>query len=152
DITGNTNTASYKEDTKLEDRLALEAEEEKKYEDGYGGSQWDDGPAGGSKGGSWSTNIQRQDAAEKQSIQAQVASESAHELNEIQQAVAAESQSSRGSATMGDQGAAVVQLNRNDDQSARFRDEYSGPRPIEAGASYEAPRVKSFDSPNHYNG
>lgn len=63
DIAPNTN--SYKEDTKLEDRLAIEAEEEKKYEDGYGGQGWDDGPAGASKGaGSWSTNIQRQDAAE----------------------------------------------------------------------------------------
>lgn len=62
---GNSNgPASYKEDTKLEDRLALEAEEEKKYEDGYGGNQWEDGPTGGSKGGSWSTNIQKQDAAE----------------------------------------------------------------------------------------
>lgn len=61
DVSSNTN--SYKEDTKLEDRLALEAEEEKKYEDGYGGQGWDDGPAGNSKG-SWSTNIQRQDAAE----------------------------------------------------------------------------------------
>lgn len=60
---GNSNSASYKEDTKLEDRLALEAEEQKKYDDGYGGNQWDDGPQGG-KGGSWSNNIQKQDAAE----------------------------------------------------------------------------------------
>lgn len=62
---GNSNTNSYKEDTKLEDRLALEAEEEKKYEDGYGGNRWEDGPTGGgSSRGSWSTNIQKQDAAE----------------------------------------------------------------------------------------
>ena len=57
----------YKEDTRLEDRLALEAEEEKKYEtgEGYGGGGgngggWDDG----TKGVNWATNIQRQDAAE----------------------------------------------------------------------------------------
>ncbi|XP_031558210.1 uncharacterized protein LOC116294696 isoform X4 [Actinia tenebrosa] len=147
DVSSNTN--AYKEDTKLEDRLALEAEEEKKYEDGYGGQGWDDGPAGNSKG-SWSTNIQKQDAAEKQSIQAQVASESAHELNEIQQAVASESQSSRGSATMGDQGATVVQVggNSNEGQGARFREE-EAQRPMETGASYEVPRIKSFESNGH---
>lgn len=59
----------YKEDTKLEDRLAMEAEEEKKYEtgEGYGpggggggGAGWEDG----AKGVNWATNIQRQDAAE----------------------------------------------------------------------------------------
>lgn len=59
----------YKEDTRLEDRLAMEAEEEKKYEtgEGYGtggggggGAGWDDG----GKGVNWATNIQRQDAAE----------------------------------------------------------------------------------------
>lgn len=66
DIGGNSN--DYKEDTKLEDRLAMEAEEEKKYEtgEGYGtgggggGTGWDDG----GKGVNWATNIQRQDAAE----------------------------------------------------------------------------------------
>ncbi|XP_029199295.2 spidroin-1-like isoform X11 [Acropora millepora] len=108
------NSDDYKEDTRLEDRLAMEAEEEKKYEtgEGYGtgggagggGAGWDD--AG--KGVNWATNIQRQDAAEKQSIQAQVASESAHELDEIQRAIAAESQSSRGSASIGNGGASVV--------------------------------------------
>lgn len=45
---------------------------------------------------------------QKQSIQAQVASESAHELDEIQRAIAAESQSSRGSASIGNGGASVV--------------------------------------------
>lgn len=45
---------------------------------------------------------------QKQSIQAQVASESAHELDEIQRAIAAESQSSRGSASIGNEGASVV--------------------------------------------
>ena len=64
------NSDDYKEDTRLEDRLAMEAEEEKKYEtgEGYGtgggagggGAGWDD--AG--KGVNWATNIQRQDAAE----------------------------------------------------------------------------------------
>lgn len=64
------NSDEYKEDTRLEDRLAMEAEEEKKYEtgEGYGtgggagggGAGWDD--AG--KGVNWATNIQRQDAAE----------------------------------------------------------------------------------------
>ena len=64
------NSDDYKEDTRLEDRLAMEAEEEKKYEtgEGYGtgggagggGTGWDD--AG--KGVNWATNIQRQDAAE----------------------------------------------------------------------------------------
>ncbi|KAJ7386768.1 hypothetical protein OS493_006793 [Desmophyllum pertusum] len=112
------NNDNYKEDTRLEDRLAMEAEEEKKYEtgEGYGGggggggggagggAGWDEG----GKGGNWETNIQRQDAAEKQSIQAQVASESAHELDEIQRAIAAESQSSRGSASIGNGGAASV--------------------------------------------
>ena len=49
--------------------------------------------------------------SQKQSIQAQVASESAHELDEIQRAITAESQSSRGSATMGNSGATVVQVN-----------------------------------------
>lgn len=111
DFGGNNN--DYKEDTKLEDRLAMEAEEEKKYEtgEGYGpggggggGAGWEDG----AKGVNWATNIQRQDAAEKQSIQAQVASESAHELDEIQRAIAAESQSSRGSASIGNEGASVV--------------------------------------------
>lgn len=116
DIGGNNN--EYKEDTRLEDRLAMEAEEEKKYEtgEGYGtggggaggggggGGGWEDG----GKGVNWATNIQRQDAAEKQSIQAQVASESAHELDEIQRAIAAESQSSRGSASIGNGGASVV--------------------------------------------
>ena len=68
DLGGNSN--EYKEDTRLEDRLAMEAEEEKKYEtgEGYGtgggagggGTGWDD--AG--KGVNWATNIQRQDAAE----------------------------------------------------------------------------------------
>ena len=67
DFGGNNN--DYKEDTKLEDRLAMEAEEEKKYEtgEGYGpggggggGAGWDDG----AKGVNWATNIQRQDAAE----------------------------------------------------------------------------------------
>ena len=59
--TGGSN--SYKEDTNLEDRLALEAEEEKKYENGesYGG--YDDGVAT-DKSANWETNIQRQDAAE----------------------------------------------------------------------------------------
>lgn len=112
DLGGNNN--DYKEDTRLEDRLAMEAEEEKKYEtgEGYGagggggggGAGWDEA----SKGVNWATNIQRQDAAEKQSIQAQVASESAHELDEIQRAIAAESQSSRGSASIGNAGASVV--------------------------------------------
>lgn len=112
DLGGNNN--DYKEDTRLEDRLAMEAEEEKKYEtgEGYGagggggggGTGWDEA----SKGVNWATNIQRQDAAEKQSIQAQVASESAHELDEIQRAIAAESQSSRGSASIGNAGASVV--------------------------------------------
>ncbi|XP_020612927.1 uncharacterized PE-PGRS family protein PE_PGRS46-like isoform X2 [Orbicella faveolata] len=112
DLGGNNN--DYKEDTRLEDRLAMEAEEEKKYEtgEGYGGggggggagAGWEDG----GKGVNWATNIQRQDAAEKQSIQAQVASESAHELDEIQRAIAAESQSSRGSASIGNGGASVV--------------------------------------------
>ncbi|XP_078376415.1 uncharacterized protein LOC144659782 isoform X3 [Oculina patagonica] len=110
DLAGNNN--AYKEDTRLEDRLAMEAEEEKKYEtgEGYGGggggggAGWGDG----GKGVNWATNIQRQDAAEKQSIQAQVASESAHELDEIQRAIAAESQSSRGSASIGNGGASVV--------------------------------------------
>lgn len=111
DLGGNNN--DYKEDTRLEDRLAMEAEEEKKYEtgEGYGtggggggGAGWDDG----GKGVNWATNIQRQDAAEKQSIQAQVASESAHELDEIQRAIAAESQSSRGSASIGNGGASVI--------------------------------------------
>lgn len=45
---------------------------------------------------------------QKQSIQAQVASESAHELDEIQRAIAAESQSSRGSASIGNGGASVI--------------------------------------------
>lgn len=45
---------------------------------------------------------------QKQSIQAQVASESAHELDEIQRAIAAESQSSRGTASIGNGGASVV--------------------------------------------
>ena len=72
DIGGNNN--EYKEDTRLEDRLAMEAEEEKKYEtgEGYGtggggaggggggGGGWEDG----GKGVNWATNIQRQDAAE----------------------------------------------------------------------------------------
>lgn len=67
DIGGSNN--EYKEDTRLEDRLALQAEEEKKYEtgEGYGtggggggGAGWDDGV----KGVNWATNIQRQDAAE----------------------------------------------------------------------------------------
>lgn len=67
DLGGNNN--DYKEDTRLEDRLAMEAEEEKKYEtgEGYGtggggggGAGWDDG----GKGVNWATNIQRQDAAE----------------------------------------------------------------------------------------
>lgn len=68
DIGGNNN--DYKEDTRLEDRLAMEAEEEKKYEtgEGYGtggggggaGAGWEDG----GKGVNWATNIQRQDAAE----------------------------------------------------------------------------------------
>ncbi|XP_022788540.1 spidroin-1-like isoform X4 [Stylophora pistillata] len=115
DLGGNNN--EYKEDTRLEDRLAMEAEEEKKYEtgEGYGtgggggggggaGGGWEDG----GKGANWASNIQRQDAAEKQSIQAQVASESAHELDEIQRAIAAESQSSRGSASIGNGGASVV--------------------------------------------
>ena len=60
--------SEYKEDTRLEDRLALQAEEEKKYEtgEGYGtgggggGAGWDDG----AKGINWATNIRRQDAAE----------------------------------------------------------------------------------------
>ena len=68
ELGGNNN--DYKEDTRLEDRLAMEAEEEKKYEtgEGYGGggggggagAGWEDG----GKGVNWATNIQRQDAAE----------------------------------------------------------------------------------------
>ena len=57
---------SYKEDTSLEDRLALEAEEEKKYEngEGYGGGEnWNDG-VGGGKGANWASNIRQQDVAE----------------------------------------------------------------------------------------
>ena len=67
DLAGNNN--EYKEDTRLEDRLALEAEEEKKYEtgEGYGGGGGGGGGAGwedSGKGVNWATNIQRQDAAE----------------------------------------------------------------------------------------
>lgn len=72
------NNDNYKEDTRLEDRLAMEAEEEKKYEtgEGYGGggggggggagggAGWDEG----GKGGNWASNIQRQDAAEVMDI------------------------------------------------------------------------------------
>jgi hypothetical protein len=46
---------------------------------------------------------------------------------------------------MGDQGATVVQVNGNDGQSTRYREE-GNPRQMEAGPSYEAPRAKSFDS------
>lgn len=67
DLGGNNN--EYKEDTRLEDRLAMEAEEEKKYEtgEGYGGGGGGGGGAGwedSGKGVNWATNIQRQDAAE----------------------------------------------------------------------------------------
>ena len=69
DLGGNNN--GYKEDTRLEDRLAMEAEEEKKYEtgEGYGGGGGGGGGGGagwedGGKGVNWATNIQRQDAAE----------------------------------------------------------------------------------------
>ena len=68
DLGGNNN--DYKEDTRLEDRLAMEAEEEKKYEtgEGYGtgggGGGTGAGWADGGKGVNWATNIQRQDAAE----------------------------------------------------------------------------------------
>ncbi|XP_032241337.2 spidroin-1 isoform X1 [Nematostella vectensis] len=138
------NSNSYKEDTKLEDRLAMEAEEEKKYEDGYGGSQWD---SGAEKGASWASNIQRQDAAEKQSIQAQVASESAHELDEIQNAITSESQSSRGSASMGEQGASVIQVGSNG-ATKGFSSMEMGHN-NEAGATSEAPSMKSFGSSSH---
>lgn len=74
-------------------------------------------------------------------------------MNEIQQAVAAESQSSRGATTLGDQGASVVQIGHNNDQTARYTDEQSGPRPMEGGASYEAPHLKSYAEPaNRMNG
>lgn len=50
---------------------------------------------------------------------------------------------------MGDQGATVVQVgNNNEGQTARFREEESQ-RPMEAGASFEAPRIKSFESTGH---
>lgn len=62
-LAGAAGSNSYKEDTKLEDRLAMEAEEEKKFENGesYGG--YDEGVAT-DKSANWESNIQRQDAAE----------------------------------------------------------------------------------------
>lgn len=50
---------------------------------------------------------------------------------------------------MGDQGATVVQVgNNNEGQNARFRGGESQ-RPMEAGASFEAPQAKSFESTGH---
>lgn len=71
-------------------------------------------------------------------------------MNEIQQAVAAESQSSRGATTLGDQGASVVQIGRNENQAARFSQEE--PRAMEGGAPFESSRYKSFAEPaSHMN-
>lgn len=60
---------------------------------------------------------------QKQSIQAQVASESANELNQIQQAIATESQTSQGTASIGDGGATVVQVGANSMQAAEHMQE-----------------------------
>ena len=67
DISSSNSPRAYTEDTGLEDRLAMEAEEEKKYETGenYGG--WGGGGGAGKSGiSSWDlqSNIQKQDAAE----------------------------------------------------------------------------------------
>lgn len=79
---------NYKEDTTLEDRLALEAEEDKKYansdNDIYSSTR---------------SSLSNQDTT--QSIQNQVARESARELKEIQQQINAESQNSLGKTSMG---------------------------------------------------
>ena len=82
---------NYQEDTALEDRLALEAEEDKKI-----GSQYpEDSDYSFSR-----SSLSGRDAT--QSIQNQVARESARELKEIQQQINAESQNSLGKTTMGD--------------------------------------------------
>lgn len=89
---------NYHEDTTLEDRLALEAEEDKKY-----GSMSDNDAYGSSR-----SYFSNGDAS--RSIQNQVASESARELKEIQQQINAESQNSLGKTTIG-QAAAMFQGN-----------------------------------------
>lgn len=94
---------SYKEDTKLEDRLAMEAEEEKKFSNG---DTYDDGEGGEEKSSSSSSkekenavsslSPKEQASQEMQSYNALISSESNRELSQIQDEITKATQSSMG--------------------------------------------------------
>lgn len=87
----------YKEDTKLEDRLALEAEEEKKVKDGE--TYDDDGGYGDSMknyAGTTSLSPKEQASQEMQRYNALISSESSRELSQIQDEITKATQTSMG--------------------------------------------------------
>lgn len=49
---------------------------------------------------------------------------------------------------MGDQGASVIQIGHNENQAARYREDE--PHTMEGGASFEAPRYKSYAEPESH--
>eukprot|EP00794_Sanderia_malayensis_P003709 gene3709-4229_t len=93
---------SYKEDTRLEDRLALEAEEEKKFNNGE--TYDDDGGYHDSTlknyAGTTSLSPKEQASQEMQRYNALISSESSRELSQIQDEISKATQSSMGKVTV----------------------------------------------------
>lgn len=93
---------SYKEDTKLEDRLAMEAEEEKKFSNGDTYDDGEDEAASKSSTGSSSSSAssslspKEQASQEMQNYNALISSESNRELTQIQDEITKATQSSMG--------------------------------------------------------
>ncbi|XP_065053272.1 uncharacterized protein LOC135682340 isoform X2 [Rhopilema esculentum] len=88
---------AYKEDTRLEDRLALEAEEEKKVKDG---ETYDEDAGYGDSmknyAGTTSLSPKEQASQEMQQYSALISSESSRELSQIQDEISKATQSSMG--------------------------------------------------------
>ncbi|XP_047136609.1 uncharacterized protein LOC100209407 isoform X2 [Hydra vulgaris] len=89
---------SYKEDTKLEDRLAMEAEEEKKFSNGdtYDENGENNEDKDGEKSVASSLSPKEQASQEMQSYNALISSESNRELSQIQEEITKATQSSMG--------------------------------------------------------